>query len=150
MTRRSRSQALIIWEQIANGLLFEPGRGAPGEMPTKEYYDAIHFLTKVAAEIIQADQSSPQQRPRSILKALQLDGKHNADETALQKTLEILDDFADAEKKVSVETKSNLARGLINSSAHPNGRKRSAENRSNIELVRQLRELNNRIKQDKK
>ena len=155
MTRRTRSQSLLIWHQIANGLLYSPGKREPGELsdwdiPTQEYYEAIDFLTQVAAEIMRADESSPQKRSRSLLKALQLDGKNNPDEPGLRKALEILDDFTDQEKEASVETRANLARSLISSSALLDERKRSVEERSDIEVTRQLRELKIRINQHKK
>lgn len=155
MTRRTRSQSLVIWNQIANGLLYSPGKCEPGELsdwdiPTQEYYEAIDFLTQVAAEIMRADESSPQKRSRSLLKALQLDGKNNPDEPGLRKALEILDDFTDQEKEASVETRANLARSLISSSALLDERKRSVEERSDIEVTRQLRELKIRINQHKK
>ena len=153
MTRRTRSQALAIWHQIANGLLHDPGKKEPGglsdwDIPSHEYYEAIDFLTQVASEILRADESSPVQRSRSMLKALQLDGKHNVDEPALRRTLEILSDFGESDKKARVETRARLARQLISNTKLPDGRVRSAESRSDIELNRQLRELNSRVNQD--
>jgi hypothetical protein len=143
MTRRTRSQALVIWHQIANGLLQEPRQKTPGKLsdwdiPSQEYYDAINYLTQVASDILVADESSAQERSKALLKALQLEGKRNPDETAFWKTAEILGDFAEPGEKVSVKTKANLARGLISSTQLSNGRYRSGENRSDIELIRQL------------
>jgi hypothetical protein len=155
MTRRSRSQALVIWQQIANGLLHEPGGKAPGKLsdrdiPSQEYFEAIDFLRQVASEILLADESSSQKRSKSLLKALQLEGKRNPDETALRKTLEILDDFAGPGDKVSVETKANLARTLIMSTTESEDRKQAVEERSDIEQNRQLNELKKRIRQHNK
>jgi hypothetical protein len=145
MTRRSRSQALVIWQQIANGILFEPGRGAPGEIPTKEYYDAIDFLTQVASEVIQADDCSSQKRSKAMLNALQLEGKKTPDETALRKTSEILDDFANQRKNVSVERRAALVRYFISNTPLPDGRKRSGEDKTDSALIRQLQGLDTKI-----
>lgn len=155
MTRRTRSQSLLIWHQIANGLLYASGKREPGELsdwdiPTQEYYEAIDFLTQVAAEIMRADESSPQKRSRSLVKALQLDGKNNPEEPSLRKALEILDDFTDLGKETSVETRANLARSLITNTTLLDERKRLVEERSDIEVTRQLRELKIRINQHKK
>ena len=155
MIRRTRSQSLVIWHQIANGLLYSLGKREPGELsdwniPTQEYYEAIDYLTQVAAEILCADESSSQKRSRLLLKALQLDGKNNEDEPSLRKTLEILDDFTDLGEKASVETRANLARTLISSTALLDEQKRSVEERSDIEVTRQLRELEKRMSQHKK
>jgi len=155
MTRRSRSQALVIWQQIANGLLHEPGGKAPGilsdwDIPSQEYFEAIDFLMQVASEILLADESSSQKRSKSLLKALQLEGKRNSDETALRKTLEILDDFVGPGDKVTVETKANLARTLIISTTESEDRKKAVYERSDIEQNRQLNELKKRILQHNK
>lgn len=145
MTRRSRSQALVIWQQIANGILFEPGRVEPGDLPTREYYDAIDFLTQVASEVIQADDSSSQKRSKAMLKALQLEGKNTPDEIALRKTSEILDDFANQRKNVSIERRAALVRYFISNTTLPDGRKRSGEDKTDSALIRQLQGLDKKI-----
>ena len=155
MTRRTRSQALVIWQRIANGLLHESGKKAPGKLsdwdiPSQEYYEAIDYLMQVASDILVADESSAQDRSKALLKALQLEGKLNPDEAALQKTAEILDDFTKPGEKVSVKTRANLARGLISSTQLSNGRYRSGENRSDTELVRQLVKLKKQKNQHNK
>ena len=150
MNRRSRSQALMIWHQIANGLLYEPNRLTPGDIPSSDYYEAINFLTEISSAILKADGSNPQQRARSLLSALELDGKHIPDEIALRKTLDILEDFSDPTEKVAIKTTANLARSFISSTTLPDGRKRSAVDKTDIAIKRQLRELKNRNSQDKK
>ena len=150
MNRRSRSQVLMIWHQIANGLLYEPGRLPHGDIPSRDYYEAIDFLTEISSAILKADESNPQQRARSLLSALELDGKQIPDEIALRKTLDILEDFSDTTQKVAIKTTANLARSFISNTTLPDGRKRSAEDKTDIAIKRQLRELKNRNSQDKK
>lgn len=139
MTCLSRSQALTIWHQVASGLLYE-GRKDPGGPPSKEHEDAIYFLTKIANEIIKADESSAQERPRSMLKALQLEGRLDPDEFALKKALSVIEDFGPVKGAKSA----NLVRAFINSTTRPSGQPRNDGDRDDAALNRKLRTLKKR------
>jgi hypothetical protein len=115
-----------------------------------EYVQAIEFLTQVAAQIIEADESSAVERPRKLMNALHLQGKTHPDEHAFLKAIDVIDDFGLPDSKTFAVEAVLLARGLINRSDANNGRVRSADARTDAELKRQIREFQNRKKQDKK
>jgi hypothetical protein len=146
----SRSQALIIWRHIAQGVLIEPGNFLEGTPPSMEYVQAIEFLTHVAVQIIEADESSAVERPRKLMNALHLQGKTHPDEDAFLKAIDVIDDFGLPDSKTFAVETAQLARGFINRSDAKNGRVRSADARTDAELKRQIREVQNRKKQDKK
>lgn len=145
---RTRAEALIIWRQIAEGILNEPRRLSNSEPPSPEYYECVEFLTHVAIQVVIADASNePHKRPRELMKAIQLGGKRNHDEPAIRKTVELVEDFGFSNPKKEGKQLAVVVRSQIKLNSLLTGRTRTAAEKDDTEILRQVRELKN---QDKK
>jgi hypothetical protein len=79
-----RSEARVIWDRIANGILY---RGL--DEHSLEHTEALEFLAEVAKGIVEADNEPNKTRRGSILRAVKLSSKVTKHEYELRKAIEI-------------------------------------------------------------
>lgn len=103
-----RYKARVIWENIANGILY---RGL--EEHSLEHTEALEFLAEVAKGIVEADNEPNAKRRDSIVRAVKLSSKVTKHEYELRKAMEIVDDFAEKDGKPSRVEKSKTNKATI-------------------------------------
>ncbi len=104
-----RSEARVIWERIANGILY---RGL--DEHSLEHTEALAFLAEVAKGIVEADNEPNKTRRGSILRAVKLSSKVTKHEYELRKAIEVIDEFTDKDKKLSQTEKSKIKKAKVN------------------------------------
>jgi hypothetical protein len=104
-----RYKARVIWENIANGILY---RGL--EEPSLEHSEALEFLAEVAKGIVEADNEPNAKRRDSIVRAVKLSSKLTKHEYELRKAMEVVDDFTDKDKKLTPAEKTKVKKAKVN------------------------------------
>ncbi len=103
-----RSEARVIWERIANGILY---RGL--DERSLEHAEALEFLAEVAKGIVEADNEPNKTRRNSVLRAVKLSSKVTKHEYELRKAIEIIADFADKDRKLTPIEKSKINKARV-------------------------------------
>lgn len=104
-----RSEARVIWERIANGILYQ---GL--DEHSLEHAEALEFLAEVAKGIVEADNEPNKTRRNSVLRAVKLSSKVTKHEYELRKAIEIIADFADKDRKLTPIEKSKINKARVN------------------------------------
>ena len=104
-----RSKARVIWENIANGILY---RGL--EEHSLEHHEALEFLAEVAKRIVEAENEPNDKRRDSIVRAVKLSSKVTKNEYELRKAIEVVDDFTDKDRKLTPIEKTKIKKAKVN------------------------------------
>lgn len=104
-----RYKARVIWENIANGILY---RGL--DEHSLEHTEALEFLAEVAKGIVEADNEPNSKRRSSIVRAVKLSSKVTKHEYELRKAMEVIADFTDKDRKPTPAEKSKVNKAKVN------------------------------------
>ena len=104
-----RSNARVIWENIANGILY---RGL--EEHSLQHTEALEFLAEVAKGVVEADNEPNAKRRDSIVRAVKLSSKVTKHEYELRKAMEVVDDFTDKDRKLTPAEKKKINKAQVN------------------------------------
>lgn len=104
-----RYKARVIWENIANGILY---RGL--EEHSLQHTEALEFLAEVAKGIVEADNEPNAKRRDSIVRAVKLSSKVTKHEYELRKAMEVVDDFTDKDRKLTPAEKKKINKAEVN------------------------------------
>ena len=105
----NRSNARVIWESIANGILY---RGL--EERSLEHHEALEFLAEVAKRIVEADNEPNAKRRDSIVRAVKLSSKVTKHEYELRRAMEVVDNFVDKDRKLTPIEKTKIKKAKVN------------------------------------